>query len=72
MIVDKNGIKTIIGSKSGNVTWSSIDSILKENDLIIINGKNGNAFVIPDSTFKNKKMKDTFFKYLLENHKNNQ
>lgn len=63
--IDKEGIKTTVAAKSAAIKWESIESILKDEKYIYINGKNGNAFVIPDRAFKDKEMRNSFFSVLM-------
>ncbi len=49
---DKNGLRTKIGKKSGNVSWQEIESITDSEDTIVISRKNLNAFLVPLRAFQ--------------------
>ncbi|MGA7193021.1 MAG: YcxB family protein [Anaerolineales bacterium] len=68
--MDSNGIKTTIGTISGQRTWSQIEAVEKVQDKIVIFGKNGNGFIVPSRAFKNTNEADTFFKLAMEYQKN--
>ena len=57
-----DGLKTTIGTISGQRTWSQIEAVEKVQDKIVIFGKNGNGFIVPSRAFKNTNEADTFFK----------
>jgi hypothetical protein len=49
---DKNGLRTKIGKKSGNVSWQEIESITDSESTIVISRKNLNAFLVPQRAFQ--------------------
>jgi len=51
LFVDENGVQTIIGRKSGSVTWAKVADIVDEGELLYIIRKNGNSFIIPRRAF---------------------
>ena len=51
LIANESGIKTIIGTISGNIAWTEILSIEDAKESIIITGKTLNSFIIPNRAF---------------------
>jgi hypothetical protein len=51
LTLDERGVSTVIGSLSASVPWNRVVSIDVDNDTIVITGKNGNAFIVPNRAF---------------------
>ncbi len=61
LTVDDNGIRTVIGKKSGEVSWEDILSIEEASDYIsIVRKKTLNAFVIPPRAFNSDEKREDF------------
>ncbi len=55
-------IETKIGSKEGKIPWEAVASVTASNDLVVITGKNANAFTIPPQAFTGKEQRDDFIR----------
>lgn len=51
LVLDKDGLRTTVGKKSGSRSWREIKSVADLSGYVIITGKNGNAFIIPPRAF---------------------
>jgi len=60
LTVDENGIKTMIGHKSGTVSWSEIIEIEDTSEYISIIRKTLNAFVVPRRAFQSDADRNQF------------
>ena len=60
LTVDENGIKTVIGPKSGTVSWSEVIGIEDTSEYISIIGKTLNAFVVPRRAFQSDEDRNQF------------
>src|SRR5437588_1071185 len=61
LTVNDEGIQTTIGRRSGKRKWPEIGSIEDTpEDIIIINRKTYNAFLVPTRAFQNEKDRNTF------------
>jgi len=47
MVLDRQGLRTTIGRRTGNIEWSEIQSIEETSDTFVILGKSKNAFLVP-------------------------
>lgn len=58
--INNEGIETKIGKQEGKILWKTVESIKTTQDRIVITGKNGNAFTIPASAFKDSEHRKQF------------
>jgi hypothetical protein len=66
--VDYNGVQTVIGRRSGKVPWDKVANIVDEGELLYINLKNGNAFIIPRRAFACDQERASFYLQITEWH----
>ena len=65
IVLDKEGLKTTIGKKSGSRSWKELKSVEEQSDDLIITGKNGNAFIIPPRAFSSAENRAAFLSFAL-------
>jgi hypothetical protein len=58
--IEPDGIKTQIGSATGNIEWKAIETIVDAGEYIYITGKNTNAFTIPAEAFPDEASRHQF------------
>ena len=68
--IHQQGIETHIGSKTGEIPWESVASVIEANGRIVITGKNANAFTIPVNAFSNTEQKTEFLNLAKNYHAN--
>jgi hypothetical protein len=61
--VDQDGISTTIGRLSARRSWEDVLSISEEDDVIVILGRNGNAFLVPARAFTSIEEKRAFLSF---------
>ena len=49
--VHPDGLETAIGTKAGKVGWRDIAQIERQDDYVIVTGRNLNAFIVPVAAF---------------------
>jgi len=69
LTIDKQGISTTIGTKSGNKSWKDVELIENRNGSVIITGINKNAFIIPPSAFEDNEARELFIENAHDWHK---
>lgn len=62
--VDQDGISTTIGRLAARRSWEDVLSIAEEDGLIIILGRNGNAFLVPARAFASIGEKQVFLSFV--------
>lgn len=60
LTIDRAGLATSIGKLHGEVPWSGVDAIVGQQELIIIQRTNGNAFIIPARAFASSDSRAAF------------
>jgi len=60
LVASASGLRTEIGSRSGELTWADIDSIEVADGCIHIVRRNLNAFVVPPRAFESDLQRDAF------------
>jgi hypothetical protein len=60
LAIDSEGISTTIGRHSGQRRSDEISAIEDSRDAIVIQGGNGNAFIVPDRAFASREARDVF------------
>jgi hypothetical protein len=60
LTTSEEGISTIIGSLNGQLPWSKIKTVKETADYVLIGGRNGNAFFIPERAFNRPEQKAQF------------
>jgi hypothetical protein len=63
LVLDRDGLKTTIGTKSGARAWQELKSIEDVNEYLIITGKNGNTFIIPPRAFATPERRADFHSF---------
>jgi hypothetical protein len=54
LVLDRNGIRTTIGKKTGTISWQEIESVRDSEGTIVISRKNLNAFLVPQRAFQSE------------------
>lgn len=57
------GVFTEIGKRSGVIEWSKIESVIEEGDDVVIQGRSGNAFVVPSRAFDSSEARRAFVRF---------
>lgn len=65
LTVDELGIVTFIGKKKGFVPWAQIARVREEEDALVVQRTNMNAFIIPARAFEDEAAKDRFRAFVL-------
>jgi hypothetical protein len=60
--IDPSGISTTIGKLSASRDWNEVNSIVDNNEEIVIVGKNRNAFIIPKRAFQSDAARQEFLR----------
>ena len=60
LTIEPTGWSTVIGAQSGSCPWTNVQSVEEKDDLIAINGKNGNAIVVPSRAFSTTHARQAF------------
>jgi hypothetical protein len=63
LAMDAEGLSTTIGRHSGQRRWDEISAIENYKDAIIIQGRNGNAFIVPDRAFASRAAREAFLAF---------
>jgi hypothetical protein len=50
--IGTSGITTVVGRKSGRISWKNIRSVTEDRDYVVVQGSSGNAFIIPPRAFE--------------------
>lgn len=50
--IGTSGITTVVGRKSGKISWKNIRSVTEDRGYILVQGSSGNAFIIPPRAFE--------------------
>jgi len=50
--IGTSGITTVVGRKSGRISWKNIRSVTEDRGYVIVQGSSGNAFIIPPRAFE--------------------
>lgn len=58
--IDQVGITTEIGKLREEIPWEKIKNVAQQADTLIITGKNGNAFIVPNRAFTSSVQRDEF------------
>ena len=58
--VGTSGVTTVVGRKSGKISWKNIRSVTEERGYVVIQGSSGNAFIIPPRAFETPAAQATF------------
>jgi hypothetical protein len=58
--ITPNGWSTTIGKKSGAKSWAQVDIVEEHGGSIVIQGRNGSAFIIPNRAFTSQEQKESF------------
>jgi hypothetical protein len=51
LYVDERGLKTEIGKRFGERTWSEVKSVRDHDGSVVVTVTNGNAFIVPRRAF---------------------
>jgi len=54
------GIDTSIGTRSGKIAWNAVRNVNEAGGMILIENRNGNAFLIPSRAFASPDERDIF------------
>jgi hypothetical protein len=58
LLIDAAGISTTIGSRSGQRRWNEISTVSEAGDAIVIQVRNGNAFIVPNRAFMSSEQRE--------------
>jgi hypothetical protein len=64
LTVDDDGLRTAIGTQSGEVQWSDFASVTEDGGNIVLTRKSGNAFVVPPRAFESAAMRGDFLAFV--------
>ena len=64
LTVDDDGLRTAIGTQSGEVQWSDFATVTEDGGNIVLTRKNGNAFVVPPRAFESAAMRGEFLAFV--------
>jgi len=60
LTIDSAGITTEIGKRSGSVAWKDVHSVTLQSRSLIVQGKRGDAFIIPVRAFASPEAMEAF------------
>ena len=63
--IDERGISTTIGDISKSVPWEDVANVSVEQDNLIIQNRNLNAFIIPQRAFENDEARQGFANFVV-------
>ena len=63
--IDERGISTTIGDISKNVPWKDIANVSVNQDNLIIQNRNLNAFIIPQRAFETEEARQGFANFVV-------
>ncbi len=55
--IGTSGITTVVGRKSGRISWKNIRSVTEDRGYVVVQGSSGNAFIIPPRAFETPEAK---------------
>ncbi|MFA6114533.1 MAG: YcxB family protein [Sphingomonas sp.] len=58
--IGTSGVTTVVGRKSGRISWKNIRSVTEERGYVVVEGSSGNAFIIPPRAFDTPETQATF------------
>ena len=58
LLIDAAGISTTIGPRSGQRRWNEISTVSDAGDAIVIQVRNGNAFIVPNRAFTSSEQRE--------------
>jgi hypothetical protein len=58
--IDSAGIRTFIGTRSGEVSWTQIVRVERVKQHLVVLGRTGNSFIVPDHAFASVAERDAF------------
>ena len=59
LTINEDGIRTVIGPRSGKVKWAEVADIETRGEHIVITGRWGNSFLIPSRAFESDGHRDS-------------
>jgi hypothetical protein len=64
--IGTSGITTVVGRKSGKISWKNIRSVTEERGYVVVQGSSGNAFIIPPRAFETPEGRARFVEAIRE------
>jgi len=65
LTVDDVGIETMIGQRHSTIAWEEFANIQENGDVLIIQRRNLNAFIIPARAFASAKARQQFRDFVM-------
>lgn len=64
--IGTSGITTVVGRKSGRISWKNIRSVTEDRGYVVVQGSSGNAFIIPPRAFETPETRAGFVATMME------
>ena len=64
--IGTSGITTVVGRKSGRISWKNIRSVNEDRGYVVVQGSSGNAFIIPPRAFETPETRAGFVATMME------